>query len=79
MRGGEGSDGSDSNRRDNNYSENSQIFQDDENFLTLIRTTNIIHDLWDEFEFGIGDRKAAKSFTSKERGAVHAPIIGGRL
>ena len=66
--GGEGSGGSERNRRENEYSENSWIFQDDENLLTLTRNPNSIHELWDEDEFGIGDRKVVKSFTSKERG-----------
>ena len=66
--GGENSDGSYRNTRENDYSENSQIFQDDENLSTLTRNPNSIHELWDEYEFEIGDRKAAKEFTSKERG-----------
>ena len=36
----------------------------------LTRNPNSLHELWDEYEFGIGGRKAAKEFTSRERGAV---------
>jgi len=79
--GGEGSDESKMNKRGNDYSENSLFFQDDENLLTLIRNPNSIHKSWDKYKFGIGDKKAAKTFTSKERwgGVVNTPIIGGRL
>ena len=45
---GEGGDGSERNRRENDYSENGRIFQDDESLLTLIRDPNSIHELWDE-------------------------------
>ena len=64
--GGEGSDESEMYIRENDYSENSWIFQDNESLLTLNRNPNSIYELWDEYEFRIGDRKAAKAFTNKE-------------
>ena len=38
-------EGSGRNRRDNDYSDNSQICQDDENLPTLTRNPNSIHEL----------------------------------
>ena len=36
----------------------------------LLRGPRTLHDLWVEWEFGSPGKKAAKTFTSKERGAV---------
>ena len=36
----------------------------------LSRSPNSLYLLWDEYEIGLGDNKAAKDFTEKERGAV---------
>ena len=35
---------------------------------TLTCKSNSIHKLWDEYEFGISNRKPAQQFTSRERG-----------
>lgn len=37
---------------------------------TLCKCPKSLHVLWQEYEFGVGGRKAAKTFSSKERGAV---------
>ena len=37
---------------------------------TLSNAPRTINDLWVEYEFGLGGRKAAKEFTPRERGAV---------
>ena len=36
---------------------------------SLCKNPRTLHVLWDEWEFGCGGRKAAKNFTSRERGA----------
>ena len=38
--------------------------------LTLCRCPKSLHVLWQEYEFGVGGRKAAKLFTANERGRV---------
>jgi len=38
--------------------------------LTLVRNPKSLHVLWQEYEFGVGGRKPAREFSSKERGAV---------
>ena len=38
--------------------------------LTLCRCPKSLHVLWQEYEFGVGGRKAAKLFSSSERGRV---------
>ena len=37
---------------------------------TLSRNPKTLHTLWLEYEFGLGNRKAAKDFTREERGKV---------
>ena len=37
---------------------------------TISSTPKTLHDLWDEYQVGIGGRKAAKDFTFHERGKV---------
>jgi hypothetical protein len=37
---------------------------------TISPTPRTLHELWQEYEFGIGGRKAAKDFTAQERGRV---------
>ena len=70
LEGDEGSNWGERNMRENDYSENSRIFQDDEKLSTLTRNPNIIHELWDQYEFGIGHSKETKEFKSKERGEL---------
>ena len=38
--------------------------------VTLSNCPRTLHDLWVEYQFGLGGRKAAKEFTPSERGAV---------
>ena len=38
--------------------------------LTLVKNPKSLHVLWQEYEFGVGGRKPAREFSSKERGAV---------
>ena len=35
----------------------------------LTRNPSTLHEIWNEWEFGIGNRKAAKDFTIRERGS----------
>ena len=37
---------------------------------TLCKCPKSLHVLWEEYEFGVGGRKAAKLFSSRERGRV---------
>jgi hypothetical protein len=37
---------------------------------TISPTPRTLHELWQEYEFGIGGRKPAKDFTAQERGGV---------
>ena len=37
---------------------------------TLSPNPRLVHTLWQEYEFGIGGRKAVKDFTAAERGQV---------
>ena len=63
----EGSDASDKNMStDDSY--NNWIWKDDEHIPTLTPNPNSIHKLWDEYEFWIGNTKAEKAFSSKEKG-----------
>ena len=38
------------------------------NLATLSNNPKSLHELWNEYEIGIGNRKAAKDFTRRERG-----------
>ena len=44
--------------------------EEEENPATLATGLKTLHDLWLEYEFGIGNRKPAKDFTPQERGRV---------
>lgn len=39
-------------------------------YATLSKKPKTLHSLWNEFEFGVGNKKAAKDFTARERGKV---------
>lgn len=45
---------------------------------TLSRNPKTLHTLWLEYEFGLGNRKAAKDFTREERGKVKHTSTGVR-
>ena len=50
---------------------NAQLAQEqNQTPATLSTTPRTLHALWNEYEFGLGGRKAAKDFTAQERGRV---------
>ena len=47
-----------------------QAQEENQTCATLLPFPRNLHTLWNEYEFGIGGRKAAKDFTPQERGRV---------
>ena len=46
----------------------SVVVADTNNTCSLSKHPRTLHELWKEYEHGTGDRKAAKLFTSQEKG-----------
>jgi hypothetical protein len=55
------------NNNDNNAA---PPVENEDGHITLSFNPRDIHSLWQEYEFGIGSRKAARLFTAAERGRV---------
>jgi hypothetical protein len=58
-------------RNDNNELQHEmqhEMQQTNSNNATLSNMPRTLHELWNEYEFGLGERKPAKHFTLKERG-----------
>ena len=59
---------------DNSIDSNNNEIVGDDNIIpfasTLCKKPRDLHQLWEEYEFGVGGRKPAKKFSTRERGRV---------